>query len=160
FVAGRELLTLLARPAKLCPLPVPRKPHSDNRESSSSLVEAVARELCRLAREQRAHAGGVSLSAADSIAQLYESFANGSADAVLDQSPRLLCASAMRTLVVEHMRGADPQAGSFEESVLAVDAALESVEQINPRLARVVECRYFAGMSEQDTALALGVDIP
>lgn len=153
-------MTLLARPAKLCPLPVPRKPHSDNRESSSSLVEAVARELCRLAREQRAHAVGVSLSAADSIAQLYESFANGSADAVLDQSPRLLCASAMRMLVVDHMRGADAQAGSFEESVLAVDAALESVEQINPRLARVVECRYFAGMSEQDTALALGVDIP
>ncbi len=41
--------------------------------------------------------------------------------------------------------------------VLAVHAALERLEAIDARQGRVVECRYFAGMSIEETAQALGV---
>lgn len=41
------------------------------------------------------------------------------------------------------------------EDLLAVDAALDRLARLNARLAQVVECRYFAGMSIEETAQAL-----
>jgi RNA polymerase sigma factor (TIGR02999 family) len=43
------------------------------------------------------------------------------------------------------------------ESLVALDDALEELAQLNPRLARVVECRFFGGMTEDETGEALGV---
>ena len=40
---------------------------------------------------------------------------------------------------------------------LRVDAALAELEKVEPRLARVVEMRYFAGLSEIEIATALDV---
>ena len=39
--------------------------------------------------------------------------------------------------------------------LLAIDAQLARLEVVNPRLSRVVECRYFAGMTVEETAHAL-----
>jgi RNA polymerase sigma factor (TIGR02999 family) len=47
--------------------------------------------------------------------------------------------------------------GASESNVLAVHAALERLEQLDERQGRVVECRFFAGMSIEETAEALGV---
>lgn len=44
-----------------------------------------------------------------------------------------------------------------EETVLRVNEALEALVQVDERLVRVVEMRYFVGMSEQEIAAALGV---
>ncbi|RZJ09968.1 MAG: sigma-70 family RNA polymerase sigma factor [Rubrivivax sp.] len=44
-----------------------------------------------------------------------------------------------------------------EDEPLQVDAALQVLEAREPRLARVVELRYFAGMSELEVAEVLGV---
>lgn len=44
-----------------------------------------------------------------------------------------------------------------EDQVLDVHAALAELEAMEPRLARVVEMRYFAGMLETDIGAALGV---
>ena len=41
------------------------------------------------------------------------------------------------------------------EELIAIDAQLTRLEELNPRLARVVECRFFSGMSIEETALAL-----
>jgi RNA polymerase sigma-70 factor, ECF subfamily len=41
------------------------------------------------------------------------------------------------------------------EELIAIDAQLIRLEELNPRLARVVECRFFSGMSIEETALAL-----
>ena len=41
------------------------------------------------------------------------------------------------------------------EELIAIDAQLTRLEGLNPRLARVVECRFFSGMSIEETALAL-----
>jgi RNA polymerase sigma factor (TIGR02999 family) len=43
------------------------------------------------------------------------------------------------------------------EQVLALDEALERLAAVNPRLSQVVECRYFGGLSEAETAEALGI---
>ena len=46
-----------------------------------------------------------------------------------------------------------------EEDLLAVDEALARLESIDPRASRVVELRYFTGLSEREAAEALGVSI-
>jgi RNA polymerase sigma factor (TIGR02999 family) len=43
------------------------------------------------------------------------------------------------------------------DRLLAVDAALAKLEAVGERLAQVVECRYFAGLTIDETAAALGV---
>jgi len=43
------------------------------------------------------------------------------------------------------------------EDLMALDEALERLAARNPRQSRVVECRYFAGMTVEETAAALGV---
>ena len=46
------------------------------------------------------------------------------------------------------------------ERIVALDAALQRLEAVDERAARVVECRYFAGMSVGETAQALGISEP
>jgi RNA polymerase sigma factor (TIGR02999 family) len=43
------------------------------------------------------------------------------------------------------------------EEVLALHEALERLAELDPRLARLVELRYFGGLSEEETAEAMGV---
>jgi len=83
-------------------------------------------------------------------------------------------ARAMRHILIEsaRRRGAVKRGGGHEQVTLeeghaAVDAyaselvelddALQQLEQLNPRHARVVECRYFGGLSVEETAAALDV---
>ena len=44
-----------------------------------------------------------------------------------------------------------------DEGLVALNDALELLAQKTPRGARVVECRYFAGYSEPETARVLGI---
>jgi RNA polymerase sigma factor (sigma-70 family) len=41
--------------------------------------------------------------------------------------------------------------------LVELDEALAELEKLNPRQARVVECRYFGGLSVEETAAALDV---
>ncbi|MEM7482918.1 MAG: ECF-type sigma factor [Acidobacteriota bacterium] len=41
--------------------------------------------------------------------------------------------------------------------VLAVDQALHRLRALDERMCRVVECRFFAGLSREETAAALGI---
>jgi RNA polymerase sigma factor (TIGR02999 family) len=43
------------------------------------------------------------------------------------------------------------------EQLLAVNGALQKLTELDERLARVVECRFFAGLTEDETAQAIGV---
>jgi RNA polymerase sigma factor (TIGR02999 family) len=50
----------------------------------------------------------------------------------------------------------DSQAGYGDaEAIAALNDALQRLEQVNVRLARVVDCRFFSGLSIADTAAAL-----
>lgn len=83
-------------------------------------------------------------------------------------------ARAMRQVLVDAARrrnsvkrGSGAEALSLDEHVGTVDAygdqlldldgALQELERRNARSARVVVCRFFGGMSVEDTAQALGV---
>lgn len=47
--------------------------------------------------------------------------------------------------------------GDGEEQILRVHDALEELNSLDPRIVQVVEMRYFAGMTENEVASALGV---
>lgn len=82
-------------------------------------------------------------------------------------------ARAMRQVLVDHARrrnalkrGGDgdreatmttSDADAFAAEVLDLDRALNQLAERSPRQARVVECRYFGGLSVAETAAALGV---
>jgi RNA polymerase sigma factor (TIGR02999 family) len=87
-----------------------------------------------------------------------------------------IAAIAMRRIVVDFARernaikrgggvtrvpleDSDPAIDAHAIHVLAVHQALEQLQQIDPTLTHVVECRFFAGYSEQETADALGISI-
>ncbi|HSJ23762.1 MAG TPA: sigma-70 family RNA polymerase sigma factor [Longimicrobiales bacterium] len=46
---------------------------------------------------------------------------------------------------------------AYASDLVELDDALQQLEQMNPRHARVVECRYFGGLSVEETAAALDV---
>ena len=85
-----------------------------------------------------------------------------------------IAAVAMRRIVIEYARRGRAQkrgggqrllsldeaaiAGEDRsETLLALDEALTRLAALNDRLAHVVECRYFGGLTEEETADALGV---
>jgi RNA polymerase sigma-70 factor, ECF subfamily len=51
----------------------------------------------------------------------------------------------------------DLPAAERGEMLLALDEALDRLAALDRRLSQVVECRYFGGLTEQETADALGV---
>jgi RNA polymerase sigma-70 factor (ECF subfamily) len=44
--------------------------------------------------------------------------------------------------------------------LLALDEALETLGRFDPRKASIIECRFFGGLSVEETATALGVSTP
>jgi RNA polymerase sigma-70 factor, ECF subfamily len=85
-----------------------------------------------------------------------------------------VCARVIRHVLVDHAvarkaqkrgGGVDPVAldaaahVSFDrpEAWVDLDEALQRLAQLDERQARVVECRFFAGMSVEETAEALGI---
>jgi RNA polymerase sigma factor (TIGR02999 family) len=83
-------------------------------------------------------------------------------------------ARSMRRILVDHARakrtqkrGGGAYRTTFEDlhvqtqdkhlDILALDQALQALSQVDPRLLKVVELRYFAGLSIQQTASLLGI---
>jgi RNA polymerase sigma factor (TIGR02999 family) len=62
-------------------------------------------------------------------------------------------AGAMGTVLDEGAVVAEAKAGE----ILALDEALARLESLDERLSRIVEMRFFAGLSVEETAGALGV---
>jgi RNA polymerase sigma factor (TIGR02999 family) len=82
----------------------------------------------------------------------------------------------MRRVLVDHARrraaakrGANPAVGELEdwigaeqhapETILAVDQALSRLAEAEPRQARIVEMRFFSGLTDQEVADALKVSV-
>ncbi|CAN5356646.1 sigma-70 family RNA polymerase sigma factor [soil metagenome] len=59
--------------------------------------------------------------------------------------------------VLESADGGNLTAGQRADVLLATDEALERLAVLDARQARVVECRFFGGLTEAETAEALGV---
>jgi len=143
--------------------------------SAAQLAPVFYAELRRIARRVRWGSGASET--LQTTALVHESFLKLRATPQWNDRQHFLCAAAlaMRQVVVDDLRQglAQRRGGGAEhlplehaerellheadEQVLAVDQALQQLAALNPRLARTVECRYFAGYSEAETAEALGV---
>src|SRR5262245_43573205 len=60
----------------------------------------------------------------------------------------------LRRIDLDHVSVAD---GGREAELLALDDALAELERHDPQAAALVKLRYFAGLSHQEAAAALGV---
>jgi RNA polymerase sigma factor (TIGR02999 family) len=52
---------------------------------------------------------------------------------------------------------AAPEAGIEAVDVIAVDRALQALEQLDPDQAKIVELRFFGGLTVEETAAVLGI---
>lgn len=151
-----------------------RAHHDGDRDAFDRLVPLVYDRMRRIARGQLAASRrGDTLGA---TALVHEAYLQLVAERAVDWHDRshffAICARAMRRILVDHARrklagkrgggslqlsleadlaGPSPSA----ELILAIDLALDRMATFNERLARVVECRAFAGMTEAETAQAL-----
>lgn len=57
------------------------------------------------------------------------------------------------------LSAAEQIADGSDESLLHLEEVLKRLQAIDPRLAQVVECRFFAGFSEHETAEALDISV-
>ncbi len=91
-----------------------------------------------------------------------------------------VAAQMMRRILVDHARQqqAEKRGGEFQKfslddmninldvsgerasNLVALDEALERLAQLDPQKARVVELRFFGGLSVEETAEVLGVSAP
>lgn len=147
-------------------------------KSVEEIVELTYQELRAIAHRRliaRGHGG--TLSTTGLVHEAYLKLVDQSQSGWNDRAHFLALASlAMRHVLVDRARErhtlkrggehrqvtlnddvlpADDQA----EILLAIDEALDQLGRFDPRLAQVVECRFFGGLTEADTAEALGVTV-
>lgn len=153
--------------------------HDGDRGAFDRMVPLVYERLRSIARGQLARAGGRHRPL-DTTALVHEAYLQLVDEHNVDWQDRAhffsICARAMRRILVDfaRQRQAVKRGGGLPnltlqpdlvavddqaELVLAVDAALGELEAFNARLARVVECRYFAGLTEEETAQALDTSL-
>ena len=124
-----------------------------------------------LGREQSGH----TLSTTDLVHEAYVRLADQTGIPVHERGRFfVIAATAMRRVLIEYARrrqtakrgsGAEMvslgdteiAADESSEMLIALDEALTRLAAIDARLASVVECRYFGGLTEEETAEALDV---
>jgi RNA polymerase sigma factor (TIGR02999 family) len=142
------------------------------------MIPIVYADLRRLARAQlrRLRIGGT-LDTTALVHEAYLKLVDQERVVFQDRSHFLAVSSiAMRRLLVDHARhrGRDKRGGGAAHApidaledrigrdaraILELDMALNRLAAVDARMARVVDCRYFAGFSEAETAEALGVSL-
>jgi RNA polymerase sigma factor (TIGR02999 family) len=144
------------------------------------VYSAIYEELRRLARARRRKqlVSGETLNTTALVHETYLKLCKVSHHSYSDREHFLaVAATAMRQILVDESRhrlrakrggGARHESideGSVEkeavyrdaETVLTVNEALEQLGHSNPRLEKVIEHRFFGGMTERESAVALGV---
>jgi RNA polymerase sigma factor (TIGR02999 family) len=89
-----------------------------------------------------------------------------------------IAAQVMRRILMDHARkhNAEKRGGEFEKlpleeeilivshdksaELIALDDALEALAQLDEQKAKIVELRYFGGLSIEETAEVMGVSVP
>jgi RNA polymerase sigma factor (TIGR02999 family) len=148
----------------------------DVRRIAAELLPAFYQQLRRIAQRTRVRFGaGHTL---QTTALVHEAYLRlGQARSFADEIHFLRAAAlAMRHALINYAqsRVADKRGGGgqhvtlshavdlsidTDEGLLALNDAMERLAAEMPRLADVVECRFFGGYGEEDTARALGVSL-
>lgn len=145
--------------------------------AQEELLAKVYQELRRIAQQQmNGERAGHTWQATDLVHQAYLRLFDGATDFENRAHFFAIAARQMRRLLVEHARGkaADKRGGDFRQvslsdardlgvsmdlDLLALDEALTRFEALYPRACRVVELRFFAGLTEVETAELLGISL-
>lgn len=141
------------------------------------VVALLYNDLLQLARRAAPGRGAATMNPTALVHECYLRLARGHAGAINDSSHFLALASrAMRQVMVNYARdrvaakrggGAahvrlDPEQISADQEadeVLLLDEALTRLACEDEPLSHVVDCRIFGGLSEAETAAALGVPL-
>jgi RNA polymerase sigma factor (TIGR02999 family) len=150
---------------------------SGDSDAANRLVSMVIQELHRLAQHYlNAERPGHTL---QPTALVNEAYLRLVGDQARDWRNRAhfigVSASIMRRILIDHARrkqalkrgagepgielheGLDGLSSQQAEELVALDAALDRLEAMNPRQRQVVELRYFGGLTLEETAEALRV---
>jgi RNA polymerase sigma factor (TIGR02999 family) len=147
-----------------------------DRDAEDRLLNLVYPDLKRIARRQLRRAGrGDTLQTTGLVHEVYVRLAGPALGGFHDRVHFLAVASrAMRRILIDRARaratakrggGAPPFDLDFEqaaapardETLLALEDALAELERLEPRLGRVVEMRFFSGMTAEEAGAALGL---
>ena len=149
---------------------------SGTQVSADRLVPLLYGELRAIAHHHMAIRGGQgTLQTTALIHEAYLKLVDQSRAGWRDRAHFLALASvAMRHVLVDRAkarltrkRGGDLRRIPLDEAVVAADdqpeallqleEALTRLAEVEPRLARVVECRFFGGLTEEEVAAGLGI---
>ncbi len=152
-----------------------------DRESLDKLVPLLYDELKEIAhhhldRHRRPDARDGTLATTALVNEAYLRLVDQSRAVWQDRAHFLaVSAVAMRHILVDRARarasqkrGGDFREETFEtadsgdrsfDRLLEIDDALDRLALVAPRLARVVECRFYGGLSEDEIAEALGITV-
>jgi len=147
-----------------------------DREAVDRLFSAVYAEMRRLAHRELASAGlHGTINTTALVHETYLKLSHGNAWSVRDRFHFYATAArAMRMVLIDDARhrlrskrgggkadlpleGVDAALPEKTEELLALDEALGRLEAASPELARVVEWRFFGGLSVEDIARTLEV---
>lgn len=147
---------------------------ADVKQTAEELLPAFYEDVRQLARRERRRVGaGETMQTTALIHEAYLRLRNSGR--FNDQSHFLRSASlAMRHSLINYAReriAAKRGAGAVivpleeagqvgapsDQDLLEVNDALNRLTALSPRLAQVVECRFFAGYGDEETAQALGL---
>jgi len=144
------------------------------RDVEPQLLTIVYPELKRLARKyMRGERPDHTLQATDLVHETYLRLMPNDAEWQNRAHFFGVAAQAMRRILVDHARAHDAQkrgdgrikvpldealalSNAESEYLIDLDGALQKLSSLDPRQARIVELRFFAGLSIEDTAEALG----
>jgi RNA polymerase sigma-70 factor, ECF subfamily len=154
------------------------KARSGDSSALADVFPLIYDELRRLAQQQlRREPDGHTLSPTALVHEAYMRLIDYSRMEWTGRAHFMAVAStAMRRILVDHARGHrsakrggmlkrvdidDVQLGTEDraELLIAIDDALGRLKEIDARQAQVVECRFFGGMTEEETAEALGIGL-
>ena len=147
-----------------------------DRGALDHVLSTLYQELHGMARRQLAGQHNQTLDPTSLVHESYLKLIGASGGARFEDRAHFFAyaASAMRSVVVDYARnrmarkrGGDlkrvaeiPEEAEsslrLDENLLALDTALERLAAVDDKLAKVVELRYFAGLSEQEIAELLG----
>jgi RNA polymerase sigma factor (TIGR02999 family) len=153
------------------------KAQQGDRASLDRLFELLYPELRRIAHRRLSHATrDAALQTTALVNECYLKFAQREGLSPSDRAHFLAyAATVMRSVVVDAARAAstDRRGGDVHhvtldtavgdslaaaaDELLDVHAALEQLQRMDARLVRVVEMRYFAGMTDVEIANVLGI---
>jgi len=147
-----------------------------DRAAMGDLFERVYHELRGMARGRTGGGGNRPIDTTALVHEAYLRLVDQSRVELADRNHFFaVAATAMRQIVVDHARAAaaikrggdvvhvpvrdDPVEGELSAvELVALDAALARLKQLSPRLCRVVELRFFLGLSVEETAEVLEVN--